>query len=46
MAIEVKDVPIEVYNSIKKVKWYYAPLRRAYKIIFLKLEGTSEELIL
>ena len=25
---------------------YHAPLRRAYKIIFLELEGASEELVL
>ena len=46
MAIKVKEVPIEVYNSIKKVEWYYVPLRHVYKIISLKLEGASEELIL
>jgi len=46
MAIKVKEVPIKVYNSIKKVERYYAPLRRAYKIISLELKGTSKELIL
>jgi len=46
MVIKVKEVPIKVYNSIKKVEQYYAPLCRVYKIISLELEGTSKELIL
>jgi hypothetical protein len=33
MAIEVKEIPVEAYNSINKVKRYYYPLRRVYKII-------------
>ena len=46
MVIKVKEVPIKAHNSVKKVKRYYMPLHRAYKIIFLKLKGVSEELIL
>ena len=46
MAIKVKEVPIEAYNSVRKVEWYYVPLRHIYKIIYLELEGVSEELIL
>jgi len=46
MVIKVKEVPIKAYNSVKKVKLYYAPLRRVYKIISLKLEDASEELTL
>ena len=46
MAIKVKEVPIEVYNSIKKVERYYALLRRVYKIISLELEDASKELTL
>jgi len=46
MAIKVKEVPIKVYNSIKKVERYYTPLRRVYKIISLKLENTSKKLTL
>ncbi|OCK88849.1 uncharacterized protein K441DRAFT_586837, partial [Cenococcum geophilum 1.58] len=46
IAIEVKEVPIKAYNSIRKVKRYYALLRRVYKIISLELEDTSEELTL
>jgi hypothetical protein len=46
MAIKVKEVPIKAHNSIKKVKWYYIPLRRVYKIISLKLKGVNKEFIL
>ena len=46
MAIKVKKVPIKAYNSIGKIKKYYMPLRRAYKIIFLELKGVSKEFIL
>jgi hypothetical protein len=46
MAIKVKEVPIEVYNSIKKVEWYYIPLRRVYEIISSELKGASKELTL
>ena len=46
MAIKVKEVPIKVYNNVKKVERYYIPLRRVYKIISLKLKGASEELTL
>jgi hypothetical protein len=33
MAIEIKKIPVEAYNSIGKIERYYQPLRRAYKII-------------
>ena len=46
MAIKVKEVPIKVYNSIKKVKWYYMPLYYIYKIISLKLKSTNKNLTL
>ena len=46
MAIKVKEVPVKVYNSIKKVEWYYMLLHYIYKIIFLKLKGVSKELTL
>ena len=46
MAIKVKEVPIKVYNSIRKVERYYVLLRHVYKIISLELEDTSEELTL
>ena len=46
MVIKVKEVPIKVYNSVKKVEWYYMLLYYIYKIISLKLKGTSKEFIL
>ena len=46
MAIKVKEVPIKVYNSIRKVEQYYVPLRYIYKIILLELEDASKELTL
>ena len=46
MVIKVKEVPIKVHNSIKKVKWYYILLYRVYKIISLELKGASKELTL
>ena len=46
MVIKVKEVPIKVYNSIKKVEWYYILLYCIYKIISLKLKGANKELIL
>ena len=44
--IKVKEVPIKVYNSIEKIKYYYILLHRVYKIISLKLKSTSKELTL
>ena len=46
MVSKVKEVPIKVYNSIKKVKWYYMPLYCVYKIISLELKSASKELTL
>ena len=46
MAIKVKEVPIKVYNNIRKVERYYMLLRRVYKIISLKLKGVSKEFTL
>ena len=46
MAIKVKEVPVKVYNSIRKVKQYYTLLHRVYKIILLELEDASKELTL
>ena len=46
MAIKVKEVPIKVHNSVKKIKKYYMPLYYVYKIFFLELKGISKEFIL
>jgi hypothetical protein len=37
----MKEVPVEAYNSISKVKRYHGLLRRAYKIICNKLRDTK-----
>jgi hypothetical protein len=46
MVIKVKEVPIKAYNSVRKVEWYYIPLRRVYKSISLELKGVNKELTL
>ena len=46
IVIEVKEVPIKAYNSVRKVKWYYMLLYCVYKIISLELKGVSKELTL
>ena len=46
MVIKVKEVPIKVHNSIKKVEWYYIPLYCIYEIISSELKGVSKELTL
>ena len=46
MVIKVKEIPIKTHNNIGKVEWYYMPLYYIYKIISLKLKGTSKELTL
>ena len=33
MAILVKEIPVKAYNSVGKIKRYYALLRRAFDII-------------
>ena len=44
--IKVKEVPIKVHNSIKKVEWYYMLLYCVYEIISLELKGVSKKLTL
>ena len=46
IVIKVKEVPIKIYNNIKKVERYYILLYCVYKIISLELKGTSKELTL
>jgi hypothetical protein len=46
MVIKVKEVPIKVHNSVKKVEWYYVLLHYIYKIISSELKGASKELTL
>ena len=37
MVIEIKEVPVKAYNSIRKVERYYTLLWQAYEIIWNKL---------
>jgi hypothetical protein len=48
IAIEIKEVLVKAHNSVGKVERYYAPLRRAYKIIYSELvdEQINKEVIL
>jgi hypothetical protein len=48
MAIEIKEVPVEAYNSVGQVERYYVPLRHAYEIIQdeLKDEQIDKEMML
>ena len=48
IAIKIKEVLVEAYNSIGLVKKYYTPLRYIYKIIQDKLKGEyiNKEIIL
>ena len=44
--IKVKEVPVKVYNSIKKVEWYHMPLYCIYEIISLELKSINKKLTL
>ena len=48
IAIKIKEVLVEAYNSVSLVKRYYTPLRCAYKIIQDELKGEyiNKEMIL
>ena len=48
IAIKVKEVLVEAYNSIGKVEQYYALLKRLYEILQdkLKEEKVDKEVIL
>jgi hypothetical protein len=41
LVIEVKEVLVEVYYLINKVKRYYAPIRRAYRVISVDVGRTT-----
>jgi hypothetical protein len=41
LAIDVKEVPVEAYNSVGKIERYYNLLRQAYKIIYNELRDTE-----
>jgi hypothetical protein len=39
-------MPVETYNSIGKVEWYYAFLRQVYEIIYNEFRDTNIEVSL
>jgi hypothetical protein len=41
LVINVKEILVEAYNSVGKIKQYYGPLQRAYKIICDELRDTE-----
>jgi hypothetical protein len=41
MVIQVQEIPVEAYNSIRKIKRYYIFLQQVYKIICNELYDTS-----
>jgi hypothetical protein len=41
LVINVKEMPVETYNSVGKIERYHGFLRRAYKIIYNKLRDTK-----
>ena len=44
IGISTKGVLVKVYNSIRIVKRYYSPLRRAYQIIITKIPKINKEM--
>jgi hypothetical protein len=46
IGIKVKIVPIEAYNSIGIVKYYYRLVRYTYLIIIAEIKGISKEIAL
>ena len=46
MGIEIKEVPVEAHNSIRKVERYHTPLRHAYDIIHAEAPSMSPEVAL
>ena len=39
---EVKETPMEAYNSMGKVEWYHLPLRRAFDIITKEMPSLNK----
>ena len=46
MGTSIKIILVEVYNSIRVIKQYYAPIRRAYEIIIAKIQTIKKDLAL
>jgi len=43
IGIITKGVPVKAYNSIRIVKRYYSPLRRAYQIITVEIPNINKD---
>jgi hypothetical protein len=41
IAIQVQEMPVKTYNSIRKVERYYVFLRQVYEIIYDELRDTN-----
>jgi len=41
--IDIKEIPVEAYNSIRKVEQYHSPLRRVYEILTKELPTTTNK---
>ncbi len=46
MSIKVKIVPIEAYNSIGIIEYYYSPIWWAYLIIITEIPGINKDMAL
>jgi hypothetical protein len=46
MGIKVKIVPIEAHNSVGIVEYYYGPVRYAYLVISIEIQGISKDMAL
>ncbi len=44
--INIKEVPVKAYNSIRKVERYYGLLRRVYEILTNKLLLINKDVLL
>ena len=43
LVITIKEVPVEVHNSVRKVERYYILLRYAYKVIRDEIQSTTNK---
>jgi hypothetical protein len=41
--IDIKEIPVEAHNSIRKVEQYHGPLCRAYEILTKELPTTANK---
>jgi hypothetical protein len=44
--IEIKEIPVEVYYNISKIKYYHMLLGRAYDILIKKLLDIDRNILL